>query len=120
MGTAERRNEIMRILCRRRYEKITNLAFELGVCPKTIQRDIGVLSLTEPIYTQTGRYGGGVYVVEGYHIDRIYMSDKESKLLWKILHTLRYDQTVELTSAELEQFEHIVEDYTKPTTKERN
>ena len=30
-GTAERRSEIMKILCRRRSETIRNLAFELDV-----------------------------------------------------------------------------------------
>ena len=59
MGTAERRNEIMRILCRRRHESISNLADEFGVSTRTILRDIEVLSIKEPIYTQCGRYGGG-------------------------------------------------------------
>ena len=64
MGTAERRYEIMKILCRRRYETIRNLASEFGVSMRTVQRDIESLSRTEPIYTQFGKYGGGVYVVE--------------------------------------------------------
>ena len=61
MGTAERRYEIMKILCRRRYETIRNLASEFGVSMRTVQRDIESLSRTEPIYTQTGKYGGGVF-----------------------------------------------------------
>ena len=65
MGTAERRTEIMRVLFRRRYEKISNLAEEFGVSTRTILRDIEVLSISEPIYTQCGRYGGGVYVSSG-------------------------------------------------------
>ena len=66
MGTAERRTEIMRVLCRRRHEKISNLAEEFGVSTRTILRDIEVLSIKEPIYTQCGRYGGGVYVTGDY------------------------------------------------------
>ena len=54
MGTAERRYEIMKILCRRRYETIRNLASEFGVSMRTVQRDIEALSRTEPIYTQLG------------------------------------------------------------------
>ena len=65
-GTAERRSEIMKLLCRRRSETIRNLAFEFEVSERTIRRDIEILSLNEPIYTQVGRYGGGVYVEEGY------------------------------------------------------
>lgn len=83
METAERRNEIMNILCRRRHEIIRNLAFEFGVSERTIRRDIEILSLTEPIYTQTGRYGGGVYVVESYAVNRMYMSESESVILQK-------------------------------------
>ena len=62
MGCAERRQEILKILCRRRHETVANLAFELCVSERTIRRDIETLSLSEPIYTQTGRYGGGVYI----------------------------------------------------------
>ena len=57
MGTAERRYEIMKTLCRRRYETMSNLASELGVSVRTVQRDIEILSGTEPIYTQSGKYG---------------------------------------------------------------
>lgn len=64
-GRAERRSEIMKLLCRRRSETIRNLAFEFEVSERTIRRDIEILSLNEPIYTQVGRYGGGVYVEEG-------------------------------------------------------
>lgn len=39
MGTAERRTEIMRVLCRRRHETISNLADEFGVSTRTILRD---------------------------------------------------------------------------------
>ena len=42
--TAERRSEIMKILCRRRSETVKNLAFELGVSERTIRRDIEILS----------------------------------------------------------------------------
>lgn len=49
MGTAEQRTEIMRVLCRRRHETISNLAEEFGVSTRTILRDIEVLSATEPI-----------------------------------------------------------------------
>ena len=84
MGTAERRYEIMKILCRRRHETIRNLASEFGVSMRTIQRDITELSRTEPIYTQSGKYDGGVYVVENYSMDRMYMKDSELGVLQKL------------------------------------
>lgn len=84
MGSAERRREIMKLLCRRRHETIENMAFEFGVSERTIRRDIEILSLSEPIYTQSGRYGGGVYVTENYSIDRLYMSEEEENILRKL------------------------------------
>lgn len=74
MGTAERRREIIKILCKRRHETIKNLASEFGVSVRTIQRDIESLSITEPIYTQSGKYTGGVYVVDVYFVERMYMT----------------------------------------------
>ena len=84
MNPYQRRREIMKILCRRRHETMYNLAYELGVSVRTIQRDINTLSLKEPIYTQTGKYTGGVYVVEGYSIDRIYMMHFQIDVLKKL------------------------------------
>lgn len=59
MGTAERRLEILKILCRRRHETMRNRASEFGVSVRTVQRDIEVLSITEPVYARFGKYGGG-------------------------------------------------------------
>lgn len=61
MSAFERRNEILRILRLRKFEKIENLAFEFSVSERTIRRDILLLSLTANIITKTGRYDGGVY-----------------------------------------------------------
>ena len=43
MGTAERRSRILRALCRRRHDTMTNLATEFGVSVRTIMRDIDAL-----------------------------------------------------------------------------
>ena len=83
MGSAERRQQILRTLCRRRFETIENLAVEFGVSSRTIRRDVETLSLSAPIYTQAGRYGGGVYVMEGYDMGG-YMSDEESAVIHKL------------------------------------
>jgi predicted DNA-binding transcriptional regulator YafY len=120
LGTAERRNEILKLLCRRRYETISNLAFEFGVSDRTIRRDIEVLSLTEPIYTQSGRYGGGVYVMDGYHMNRMYMSERELGLLHKIYDFASIQEKCTLTKDELTVFKRIIEDYSKPEIKKGN
>ena len=118
MGTAERRYEIMKILCRRRYETIRNLASEFGVSMRTIQRDIETLSRTEPIYTQFGKYGGGVYVVEGYSMDRMYMKNSELDVLQK-LYIAADEQSFLLTEDEKSLLRSLISQYSKPNTKTR-
>ena len=113
MGTAERRRELLKILCRRRHETMKNLASEFGVSQRTIQRDIELLSCSEPIYTQPGKYGGGVYVVEGYTMDRMYMTDAEIGVLQKIY--LSSDRKMPpLTPEDKSLLRSIISQYSKP------
>lgn len=114
MGTSERRNAILKALCRRRYETIGNLATEFEVSERTIRRDIEVLSYTEPIYTQTGRYAGGVYVVDGYHMDRMYMSEDEIALLCKIREAADRQNLGLLLPGEEKTLERMIRTYAKP------
>lgn len=118
MGTAERRNEILRILCRRRHETIENLASELAVSKRTIRRDIDVLSMTYPIYTQTGKYNGGVYVMDGFFLERMYMNDTELNVLKKI-YIISQNDTSLLTKQELSILNSIISTYSKPAKWER-
>ena len=113
MGTAERRHEIMKILCRRRYETMHNLASEFDVSVRTVQRDIEVLSITEPIYTKSGKYDGGVYVMEGYSMDRMYMTDAELNLLRK-LYIAADEQNSLLTDYEKSLLGSLISQYSKP------
>ena len=113
MGTAERRIEIMRVLCRRRHETISNLAEEFGVSTRTILRDIEVLSITEPIYTQCGRYGGGVYVIGDYSMTRMYMTENELELLHKLSRLADEEAICELSIEENKLLKSIISQYTK-------
>ena len=113
MGTAERRREIMKILCRRQRETMSNLASELGVSIRTIQRDVEILSLTEPVYTQTGKYYGGVYVLDGYSIDQIYMSPSELDVLKKLYIATKKSKTL-LSEKEKITLSNIISQYSKP------
>ena len=115
--TAERRNAIMKILCRRRHETMMNLASELGVSDRTIRRDIESLSLTEPIYTQSGRYGGGVYLVDGYSMDRMYLSQEASDVLRKLYRFAETRQKCILSDGELRVLRNVVSEYSKPEAK---
>ncbi len=113
MGTAERRNEILRVLCRRRHDTIKNLSFEFGVSERTILRDIEALSITEPIYTQCGRYGGGVYISEDYVMNRMYMKENEIALLHKLLRFSENKSVCDLTDDERFLLKKIISHYTK-------
>ncbi len=114
MGTNERRNAILKALCRRRYETIGNLAEEFEVSERTIRRDIEILSYTEPIYTQSGRHAGGVYVVDGYHMDRMYMSEDEIALLQKIKNAAHTNNSGFLLPGEQKTLERMIYSYSKP------
>lgn len=120
MGTAERRAEIMRILCRRRHETISKLAEEFGVSTRTILRDVDALSITEPIYTQCGRHGGGVYVMENFEMNRMYMLDSELSVLQKLSLMAKDKSYCHLTEEELTILNRIILLYTKPKTKQEN
>jgi len=118
MGTAERRAEIMRILCRRRHETISNLAEEFGVSTRTIQRDVEILSITESIYTRCGRYNGGIYVLQDYVMDRMYMTDCELSVLHKLACFAQSRAVCDLDKNEFNVLNRIISQYTKPK-KER-
>ena len=117
MGTAERRTEIMRVLCRRRCEKIQNLANEFSVSERTILRDIEVLSLTEPIYTKQGKYGGGVYVAEDFYMSQMYMSKGELAVLQKLADSVATAKICVLDTSERLILKNIISQYSKPIIK---
>lgn len=107
----------MKILCRRRYETIRNLASEFGVSMRTVQQDIESLRRTEPIYTQFGKYGGGVYVVEGYSMDRMYMKEQELDVLQK-LYIAADEHSSLLTDDEKSLLRSLISQYSKPKIKQ--
>lgn len=88
MKALERRQAIIELLCERRCEKIDNLSFEFGVSRRTIENDIFELSFTYPIYTQKGKYDGGVYIAEDYYLGKQYLSSMQLALLQKLKSTL--------------------------------
>ncbi len=117
MGTTERRAEIMRILCRQRHATISNLAKTFGVSTRTIQRDVEILSITQPIYTQSGRYDGGVYIMDDYIVDRMYMTESELSVLHKLAYFARSQTTCTLTGEEYALLNQIISQYTKPKVR---
>lgn len=88
MGPNERRMEIMETLCQRRQETMANLATEFGVSVRTIRNDIDYLSLSYPLETIRGRYGGGVKVMEGFYMNHKYLKPKQKELLERLRTSL--------------------------------
>lgn len=113
-GTAERRLKLMKFLCQRRHETIINLSKEFNVSVRTIQRDIDEISDMLPIYVKTGRYNGGVYVVDGFNFDKMYMSDNEIALLEKVRETCFSGAKLSLNLAEKDTLNKIIINYSKP------
>ncbi len=120
MKAAERRAGIMRILCRRRHEKVSKLAEAFGVSTRTIQRDIDMLSMTEPIYTQCGRYDGGVYVTDNFYMSRMYMTGPELAVLQKLLTCSEKQSVCDLSQDELTILRQIISLYTRPRMRKGN
>lgn len=114
MGADDRRRAILKYLCRNRFATIACLAEVFSVSERTIRRDIETLSLKEPIYTQAGRYGGGVYVVDGYYMDNIYFSDQESRIMQKLLAYVTIHREKILSDDEIDAFQKMIEIHQKP------
>ena len=83
MTADERRGAILDIICARRYETIDNLAFELEVSRRTIQREVLHLSLRFPIYTMQGK-GGGILISDDFRWSAKYLSSEQLALLNKL------------------------------------
>ena len=91
LNTKERRAEILAVLNVRRHDTMENLAFEFGVSRQTIFNDIQFLSISSPIYTICGKYGGGVYVMEGCEVGSKYLTAEQTELLNRTATTLGDD-----------------------------
>ena len=111
MGTAERRLEILKYLCRARKSTMPKLAELFGVSVRTIQRDILEIEATfhVPIDVRCGKYEGGVYVVGDYSFDRAYMCDEELVLLKKIQSLVK----AQITEKENVILTQIIKKYSK-------
>ena len=111
MGTAERRLEILKYLCKYRRATMPQLAEMFGVSVRTIQRDIFEIEWTfhVPLDVRCGKYDGGVYVMGDYSFDRAYMHKDELSLLSKVRELVK-NQLSDKENALLSQ---MIKTYTK-------
>lgn len=98
MGPHERRQSIWRTLCQRRQDTIENLAAEYKVSLRTIRYDVEILSLSYPLESVRGRYGGGVRVSDWYHPNQNTLCPTQMLLLKKLALTLEDDDLAVLNS----------------------
>lgn len=84
MTATERREEIIRIIVARRFEKMSVLAAELGVTTRTIRSDILKLTAEYPLETTRGN-GGGVSVPDSYHPHKNVLSMEQSAVLEQLM-----------------------------------
>ena len=78
---SERQRALLELISARRFETIPNLAHELGVSRYTIMRDLDEVTSIASFYTVPGRYGGGVYAVDGWYYSRTYLTAEQEALL---------------------------------------
>lgn len=90
-------------IMRRRQDTVENLATEFDVSVRTIKYDIEELTLTHPIETIRGRYGGGVKVADGYYIGRRYLKPSQRELLLRLQDGLS-EKDAEIMNSILEDF----------------
>lgn len=95
MKATERRQAILELLCERKTEKLENMAYEFSVSVTTIWRDVQELSLSYPIYTVGGTWGG-VYIDKDYVAGRQYLSEKQENLLLRLMENVEYEDKCEL------------------------
>lgn len=113
MGTAERRLEILKYLCRVRKSTMPKLSELFGVSVRTIQRDIFEIETTfrVPLDIRCGKYDGGIYVIGDYSFDRAYMHEDELSLLTKVKKLVEG----QLSDKENVLLSRIIKTYTKTT-----
>lgn len=98
MSPNERRNNIYAELRAQRHLTVDYLAEKYAVSTKTIRRDIDELTLTYPIETVRGRYGGGVKLADWYHPMQSTLSLTQIALLKKLAPSLEGEDLVVMNS----------------------
>lgn len=98
MTKTDRQRRIMEIISARRYETIPNLASELEVSRYTIMRDLNEITDSASFYTTCGRYGSGVYAVDGWYYSKTYMTAEQEALMRRLLPGLQPEDQKTLQS----------------------
>lgn len=103
MSPAERRQELLAVLYRRRHNTYDNLARDFNVSKMTIRRDVAELMCSYPIETVHGGRHGGVRVMDGFPLyhrnpDHKTLNPKQIELLKRVSEQLAGDDLDTLSS----------------------
>ena len=103
MSPAERRQELLEVLCRRRHDTYDNLARDFNVSKMTIRRDVAALMCSYPIETVHGGRHGCVRVMDGFYLnhhntERRCLTPKQVGLLKRLSSQLEGDDLDTLNS----------------------
>ena len=96
MKAADRRQDILEMLCDERHMTMDVLAERFGVSRRTIVSDIQALSLNYPIYTMCGQPFGGVYISDDFDTRKHYLTDSQTQVLQDLLSVASDEQKVTL------------------------
>ena len=97
MNAHERRKAIIELLAVRKHCSVDSLAAELGVCRRTILRDVSKLSQSFPLYTAPGPHGG-IHILDGYRLSRRELTHEQKELLEKVKPTLPENERIIIQS----------------------
>ena len=114
METVQRQYQMMKLLCRNRHMTITELAAVFDVSDRTIRRDVESLSTHEPLYTEQGRYTGGVFVADGYYFDKDFFTDPEKHIIRKIIKFAQNKTMCALSEDEINTLKRMLRNYSEP------
>ena len=87
LSTFDRRMEMLSILMNHKLISRLELARRFSVSDVTIGEDIIALSRFAPIASKMGRYGG-VYIIDEYKREKVYLSADEEILIEKLMQNL--------------------------------
>lgn len=87
-STFERRMRIYSILMNKKIISRLELSRRMCVSDVTIGADITALSRVVPIASKMGRYGG-VYIIDEYKREKVYLTRDEESVVKKIIPTLK-------------------------------
>lgn len=118
LNVADRRERLVRILILRGHATLSQLSAELGVTERTIMRDVDALSISTPIFTIVGRYGG-IYIDKSYIKNQPKLKDCEIALLEKIAQDIEKTSFCSLNYNELKLLQEIINTYSNKRLKSK-